>query len=224
MGHKLICGHLDKKRKVEYNYNALELLRQITDGNVDDAIRQLARIWTMQDIQRLVSLPNSGFMTTDDMSRGMRLFWYENIAFHYPFFFTTDRLGAFDPSVNYYRISVPRVYAERAISFNEQDRGQYLMTHPEHGTFSVIAFDSVEYDGTHLTLFNSIGLPNSITPEAIDLFSRIVDELRVRNARVETIERVAAGFFGNRAVVYLTVDQIAYVFQQLFQAGYMPNR
>ena len=98
------------------------------------------------------------------------------------------------------------------------------MTHPEHGTFSVIAFDSVEYDGTHLTLFNSIGFPNMITPEATDLFNRIIDELRVRNIRVDTIERVAGGFFGNRAVVYLTVDQIAYVFQQLFRAGYLPNR
>lgn len=120
--------------------------------------------------------------------------------------------------MDYRNYNVTDFIIERAI---ETYNRQLIVEHPVHGRFGVIVFDSVEYDGTHLTHFTSIGLPQFLTDQHNQLFRDIVDNLRRMRVRFsDDIEMVDNGFFSNRATMYTNNQQLKVLYQMLLNAGY----
>lgn len=200
--HATICAHLKKRRKVDGN-PGIDVLRNLIENNATEDIVHIAQILSVEDVANMLLSGQAEFLR--DNSTGTNLFWYTRANIKEPF-----------DSDNNYRQIYERQIALESITY--EHNGQHLFEHPTMGEFSVSPFDTAEFDGAHLTMFNTIGMPPN--PEANVIFQQIVDQFRRRNVRESFVEMGMVP----RAGFYLNVPDIMWLFQYLFDNGFVLKR
>jgi len=203
--HSLICSSV-KRRKTSELPVGLDLLRRIIQENVQDAVIHIARMLTRKDVYNILVSGNGDFL------RQSRLFWYARIQLNYP----TYNLGGYDPSIDYWSL-IPGILASE--STTHEHYGQHLFEHPQYGIIAVSPFDSLEYDGTHLTMIDAhIYLPPNEyykKQDLIDIYTDVINRLKSkRKTRISYANYIRAG-------LYLVQEDIKWLFEYMYQKGFI---